>query len=177
MHHPEPGRPAVNEARRPTLHLLCGKIASGKSTLAKRLAEQPNTVLLTEDQLLSCLFPGEIQALADYVRCADRLKQALGGHIVALLRAGLSVVLDFPANTQRQRAWLRSLFEQAGAAHVLHVLDLPDAICKARLRARNAAGAHPFATSDAAFEAITRHFLPPAPEEGFEVQRLTLDQG
>ncbi len=30
-----------------TLHLLCGKIASGKSTLATRLAEAPNTVRLS----------------------------------------------------------------------------------------------------------------------------------
>ena len=44
-------------AVRPTLFLLCGKIASGKSTLAATLAEQPNTLLLKEDQLLAELLP------------------------------------------------------------------------------------------------------------------------
>ena len=43
-----------------TLHLLCGKIASGKSTLAKELATQPSTVIIGEDDWLAHLFPGEI---------------------------------------------------------------------------------------------------------------------
>ena len=59
-------------------------------------------------------------------------------HIVDILRQGLSVVLDFPANTVRQRAWMRSLIEQTGMPHELHHLDMPDAICKQRLRQRNA---------------------------------------
>ena len=176
MHDKEPRNPVKNGSSCPTLHLVCGKIASGKSTLAKRLAAQPNTVLLTEDEWLSCLFPGEIKVLGDYIRCSDRLKNALGGHVVALLRSGISVVLDFPANTQRQRSWLRGLFETAGAAHKLHYLDQSDETCKERLRARNAAGLHPFSTTDAEFDAITQHFLPPSPEEGFEIDRLTPDQ-
>ena len=52
-------------AVRPTLFLLCGKIASGKSTLAATLAEQPNTLLLKEDLLLATLYPGEIVTLDD----------------------------------------------------------------------------------------------------------------
>jgi len=175
MQYPEPGNRAARNGK-PTLHLLCGKIAAGKSTLARRLAAQPGTVLLTEDDLLSRLFPGEIKSLEDYVRCSDRVKQALGGHIVALLRAGVSVVLDFPANTLSQRAWLRGLFETAGVAHQLYWLDLPDATCRERLRARNASGAHAFSTSEAQFEAITRHFQAPAAEEGFAVQRLSLEE-
>jgi predicted kinase len=34
-----------------TLHMLCGKIAAGKSTLARQLADVPFTVLLSEDPL------------------------------------------------------------------------------------------------------------------------------
>jgi predicted kinase len=38
------------EASRPTtLYLLCGKIAAGKSTLARRIAERPSTLLITMD--------------------------------------------------------------------------------------------------------------------------------
>jgi hypothetical protein len=33
---------------------------------------------------------------------------------------------------------MRGIFEAAGAAHQLHFLDVPDAVCKQRLRARNA---------------------------------------
>mgnify|MGYP006171352207 CR=1 FL=1 len=59
--------------------------------------------------------------------------------------------------------------ERAGADHRLHFLDVPDDVCKARLRARNAAGTHAFEASDAEFDLFTSYFVPPSPDEGFEV--------
>jgi predicted kinase len=156
-------------SRETTLHLLCGKIAAGKSTLAGELGALPGTVVVSEDHWLSRLYPGEIQAIADYARCSRRLREAVGPHLVALLKAGVSVVLDFPANTLAARAWMRTIFEAAGVPHQLHYLDIPDAVCKARLRARNARGDHAFAATDAEFDFVTSHFVAPTPEEGFNL--------
>ena len=36
-------------AMAPTLHFMCGKMAAGKSTLAKKLAEQHGAILICED--------------------------------------------------------------------------------------------------------------------------------
>ncbi len=152
-----------------TLHLLCGKIASGKSTLAARLAEAPNTLRLSEDLWLARLYKEQMHSVADYVRCAALLREAIGPHVQALLALGVNVVLDFPANTPANRQWMRSLFEYSGADHVMHVLEVPDALCKARLRARNAAGEHAFAASDEQFELISRYFSAPTAEEGFNL--------
>jgi predicted kinase len=151
------------------LHLMCGKIAAGKSTLAARLAEAPNTVLLSEDQLLSRLYPGEIATLADYVRCTRRLREAIAPHIQAVLHEGVSVVLDFQSNTRATRAWARSLFEGAEADHALHYLRMDDETCKARLRARNAAGSHEYVVRDAEFEQFNSYFVEPSEAEGFHV--------
>ncbi len=156
----------------PTLHLVCGKIASGKSTLTSRLAQAPQTVRISEDSLLAQLYPGQIASLADYVACAARLRAAIAPLALQLLRAGVSVVLDFPANTPASRAWMRELFQQAGTPHVLHYLDVTDEECKARLRQRNASGLHPFSTSDAQFDEITRHFVRPSEAEGFHIVRV-----
>lgn len=153
------------------LHMVCGKIGSGKSTLTKRLATEPTTVLISEDDWLARLYPNEIHAIADYVRCAGRLREAMAGHIEALLAAGTSVVLDFPSNTTATRGWARGVFEKAGATHRLHYLDVPDEVCKARLRVRNLSGEHPFETSDAEFDQITSHFVAPMAEEGFNIVR------
>ena len=153
----------------PTLHLVCGKIAAGKSTLAQRLANNPAAVMISEDHWLARLYPGRINSIDDYLRCAGLLRDVMGDHVVSLLRSGLSVVLDFPANTPGQRQWMRQIFEAAGAAHELHYLDLPDEVCKARLRQRNAESAHDFAASDGEFDAITAYFTPPAADEGFNV--------
>lgn len=160
----------------PVLHLLCGKIASGKSTLAAALADNPGCVLISEDAWLARLYGQEMQSVTDYVRYAARLREAMQPHLVALLRAGVSVVLDFPANTVENRAWMKKVIMQSGAAHQLHYLDVPEALCKARLRERNAAGTHDFAATDAQFELITRYFTAPVEGEGFTVIRHSLPQ-
>jgi predicted kinase len=95
---------------------------------------------------------------------------ALSEHIVALLRGGVSVILDFPGNTRNQRRWFRQLIDRAQPAHELHYLDVSDDVCKAQLRERSKAlpPGSPF-TTDAEFEVITRYFQPPSIEEGFNV--------
>ena len=151
----------------PTLRLLCGKIASGKSTLASKLAEAEFTVLISQDDWLSALFSDQMTKGADYLRCSKRLQSIMGQHVTSLLNAGTSVVLDFPANTVAQRAWMRRIIEKTGAAHELHLLDVPDEICLRRLRERNAQGDHAFATTQEQFHQFSKHFVAPAQNEGF----------
>ena len=153
----------------PTLHMLCGKIAAGKSTLARQLAEADQTILIAEDDWLRALFADQMATPKDFLRCSDALKSAMGPHIASLLKTGLSVVLDFQANTVDARAWMRSILEATGAAHKLHVLDPPDEVCLARLRARNAEGEHPFSVTEEQFRIVSKHFAPPTAEEGFNL--------
>ena len=155
----------------PMLHLICGKIAAGKSTLAARLGAAPGAVTIAEDAWLAGLYGEEMADIADYVRCAARLRGVMGPHVSALLRAGVTVVLDYPANTAETRVWMRGLLEETGADHRLHWLDLPDEACLARLQARNAAGTHAFAATEAQFRRITAHFQPPRAEEGLTILR------
>ena len=154
-----------------TLHLLCGKIAAGKSTLCAELAAAPNTVVIAEDAWLAMLYGDRMKTGADFMHFCARLRAALTDHIAALLRSGLSVVLDFAANTRGQRAWMREVIAASGAVHQLHFLDVPDEVCLARLRARNASGAHPFAATEEQFRRFSAHFEAPAADEGFEIVR------
>jgi predicted kinase len=159
----------METARRTTLFLICGRIAAGKSTLARRLAERPATLLITMDDWMPILFPTENRTIDDFAVLSARLRAAMGPHIVAILRQDLSVVLDFPANTVKWRAWMRSLITEAGIAHELHVLDVPDAICKERLRQRNASGHHPYHVDEATYDQFMSYFVMPSVEEGFNV--------
>jgi predicted kinase len=98
----------------------------------------------------------------------------MGPHVVDILRQDLSVVLDFPANTVNWRSWMRSLISEAHVAHELHVLDFPEAICKERLRQRNDGGEHPYQVTEETFDLFTSYFVPPGPDEGFNVIVHTL---
>ena len=154
------------------LHLVCGKIAAGKSTLCARLAERPGTVLIAEDFWLKRLYGEEMREVADYVRVSAKLRAAMGPHVADLLGAGLDVVLDYPANTVATRAFWKGVADAAGAAHRLHLLEVPDEICRARLRRRNADGVHEFAgVTPEQFDLITSYFQLPAEEEGLAVVR------
>jgi len=154
--------------RAPTLHLMCGKIASGKSTLAQLLAEEQRALVLSEDQWLSRLYPEQIKSVADYLRCARQIRGVLGPLVIDVLSAGVSVVLDFPANTVADRQWLRGLADTAKVPHCLHYLAVDDDTCRARLHARNALAEHEFAASDAEFDLISSYFQ--VPESGEELE-------
>jgi predicted kinase len=156
----------------PKLLLLCGKMAAGKSRLARDLARRERAVLLVEDDFLEQLFGSEIVDVASYVRCSTRVKTALTPVIADLLGRGLSVVLDFPGNTKRQRAWFRQLLEASGVDHELHYVDAADEVCKRQLRERSRSLPPGSAwTSEAEFDLITASFDPPTHEEGFTVIR------
>ncbi len=151
------------------LHLLCGLAGSGKSTLACQLAQETGAVVLSEDTWLSALYGSEMLSLADYVRCADRLRQVMGPHVAALLQADQTVVMDFPANTREARRWLRSLVGEAGVSAKLHFLDVPISICRDRVLARCQNGAHPFQLTSDQFDKLASHFEIPVASEGFDL--------
>jgi predicted kinase len=146
-----------------TLHLVCGKIAAGKTTLAAELAKSDRTLLICEDFWLSRLFGRELREAAergrlparqpwrlivglsrlfgtglrepaDYGSISPRLREAVGPHIVALLRLEISVVLDFSANSRVVRSWMKGIAEAAGANHQLHYLDVSDEVRQERLQ-------------------------------------------
>jgi len=154
------------------LMFMCGKMAAGKSTLARDLAERWNAILLVHDELLERLFPGEITDIPAFIDRSLRLRTALAPHICATLAKGVSIVLDFPGNTKAQRAWFRDIFERAHVEHELHFVDASDEVCKRQLRDRtkHLAPGTPW-TTDAEFDAMTVYFQPPSVDEGYNVVR------
>ena len=155
--------------------MLCGKIAAGKSTLAAELARAPKTVLVSEDAWLAALYADEMTTGADYLRCATRLRSAMSPHVMALLQTGISVVLDFPANTVESRVWMCDLITRSGTDPRMHVFDRPDSVCLDQLRQRNASGTHPFTVSELQFQRFSAYYQPPGPDEGFHLLRHGAD--
>lgn len=155
-----------------TLLFLCGKMASGKSTLARALADREHAMLFVQDDWIDTLYPGAVVNVATYLEYSGRINRLLAPCVVDLLGRGVSVVMDFPGNTRNQRAWFREIIDRAGVEHELHFVDTPDEISKAQLqeRSRHLPPGTPW-TSEADFDLIASHFKPPAEDEGFNVIR------
>jgi predicted kinase len=167
----------VNAESQPTLHVLCGKLASGKTTLARQIAEESDAVLVCEDVWLSRLFPDEIVDFADYLNRSARFRRAIAPHVQSLLERGVSVVFDFGGNVPQERAWVRSLCDADTVRLVLHYVKASDELCKRQLRRRNDErpdGSQP--TTDEEFDAITKYFVPPEPTEGFDLKVYDADR-
>ena len=133
-------------------------MAAGKTTLSRELAAREDAVLLVQDDLLMALYLREILDIPDFVRCSSRSRDALSSHICAPLAKSVSVVLDFPGNTTKQRVWFRALFEQVDVAHELHFIDRPDDVCKRQLKdgSKHLPNGSP-STTVADFDAITAY--------------------
>lgn len=154
-----------------TLYLVGGKIAAGKSSLARRLAADNGAMLICEDEWLTRL-EVKIDSFEDFLVHSRRLRAALTPHVVQLLRLGTSIVLDFAANTPTMRAWMRSLFVDAGVRHELHYIEASDALCRSRLRLRNETkpvGLYWGHVSEDIFDPVTKLIVPPSEAEGFNL--------
>lgn len=163
----------------PTLHFIGGKPGAGKTTLARELGRSLPAAVFCEDEWLETL-GFQIASLQDYQQAARRCGDLIGPLATDLLRMGLSVVLDVPANTVGSRAWVRSLFEAAGADHVLHWIDGADGACLENVHRRNEekpSGVYWGPVSDDRFYGVLPLIVPPSPAERFNVVRHSAYSG
>jgi predicted kinase len=158
--------------RQGTLHFISGRLAAGKTTLARKLAAEYHAILISEDVWLSKLSDG-ISSFDDYLKWSQRCRSVLGPLIVDMLKAGVCVVLDFAGNRITERAWARNLSEAAGSSHILHLLDVDEEECLRRLLTRNdhkPEGLYFASTTEDEFRAICKYFQVPTPEEGLNIK-------
>jgi len=154
--------------RKGKLSFFCGKMGAGKTTRSREIAQKHNAVLISEDEWLASLYPNCIATLDDYIECSGRLKPRMKQLVQSILLAGTDVVMDFPANTISQRAWFKSIFSEIQAPHELIFIDRPDDVCRKQIANRRLEQPERAATDTMEmFELLTRLFVAPVPEEGF----------
>ena len=124
--------------------MLVGRPASGKSYLARLVAERLDAELLQTDNLRKQMF-----AVPRYTgRESGAVYLAAQRRIGQLLRAGRTVVFDATNLVERSRAHLYRLAEQASAELLIVLAWAPLAVIRERLAAREA-GRDPLDRSDA----------------------------
>jgi predicted kinase len=127
----------------PRLVLLCGLPASGKTTLARELADAYGAVRLSLDEWELALgidpFDEEFQV---------KLEGAFSGLTERLITLGTSVILEWGFWAREERDEKRDLGRSLGAAVELRFLDVPYDELVRRVVARHAAGGIAITESD-----------------------------
>ena len=154
----------------PVVHMVCGPLGAGKTTLARRLAEQHRALRFSLDEWVMQLFGSEAPApmLFDWwaERCS-RCRRRIWSVCEAAFALNLDVVLDFGFPGAGQRAEFRALASQVGATVHLHVVTAAAALRWARVQERNSAESVTFAlpVTEAMFAGSESWWEPPSGDE------------
>ena len=161
----------IHMGKKGTLIFFCGKMGSGKSTLSRKISPIGNAILISEDEWLKTLYPTEIMNFEDYLKYSSRLKVIIKPHVQNILNSGVSVVMDFPGNTEKQRVWFKKIYTEYGFPHKLMYIEASDNLCIRHIKKR--AKTNPqraqFDTEDI-FHQVTGYFQPPSEHECFTIE-------
>lgn len=150
--------------RRARISLLCGKTGSGKSTYARQL-EAVGAMRFSTDEWMIRLFGHHMSRELFNERLATCESMVL--ELAAQLAArGVDCVIDNGFWRRAARDAARALLAQAPAEIELVYFDIPDALLRERLQARNAAlPAGTFEITTEMFDQFSRWFEAPEPDE------------
>lgn len=104
----------------PKLTLICGLPGAGKTTRAKAIAAATNAVRLSPDEWLVAMQV----SLVDF-EFRIRLQNHMIVHAETLLRAGVSVIVEFGSWSRTERETIRQAAVRAGVSTELHFVDAP----------------------------------------------------
>ncbi len=119
----------------PTLYLLHGFIASGKTTYAKRLESEVNAIRFTADQWV-VHFYGVNPDVKDFSICDDTVKTMIWSLAEKLLKKNVSVILDYGFWSRKDRDEYRSRAKELGVNCEIHTFLLEDEVALSRLLKR-----------------------------------------
>lgn len=157
--------------RKGTLVFFCGKMGAGKSTLSQEIANSMQAILLSEDEWLEAVYPDEIKTFEDYINYSSRLKPLLKNHVQNILKCGISVVMDFPANTLKQREWFKGIYSECDMPHRLIYLKASDQLCLNQIKQRSESmPERANFDTEAVFHQVNSYFEAPAESEGFNLE-------
>lgn len=143
----------------PAIHLICGRIGSGKSTFARHLARQKNAVILSSDDLTAAL-PCDHDASYPIVHAFLRQRA------LEIARRGTDVILDWGFWHRRDREEITAEITQAGLRPLWYYMDTPEAQNRAFIARRNAdPGPGDFYVDPGLAAKCQAQFEPPAARE------------
>lgn len=116
--------------------MICGKLCSGKTTYARKMAESRRAVVLSIDEIMLAMFGQHCGDMHEAY--AARTEKYLLSKSLEFIGAGVDVIFDWGFWRREQRTSIRRFFEERGIACELHMLQVTDDEWQRRIVKRNA---------------------------------------
>ena len=144
--------------------LICGKICSGRSTLAQKLAKESSAVILSCDEIMT-LFP-QPEGDEAYAAVSAKVKAYLLQKAAEIVSSGTNVILDWGFWQKAERAKTAAYFARKAIPTAWHYLDIGQAQWQERIARRNAVpGPSDYYVGEGLLQKCVRLFEAPDAEE------------
>lgn len=117
--------------------LICGKICSGKTTYAKKLAKELKAVRLSCDEITLSLFGHDIGEYHDMM--VERTMDYLFKKSIEIHETGISVIMDLGFWQRAERREADDFYSRHGISPQWHYIDTPNDVWMKGITKRNAA--------------------------------------
>jgi predicted kinase len=152
------------------VNLVSGSTGAGKTTFARKLAEETQAVRFSIDEWMNNLYWPDKEPGADYrwaIERVERCERQIWASALEVLRCGQDVVLDLGFTERRQRERFAVLAEDAAVEIVTHFVTSDPDVRRARVHQRNIEKRETFEfeVTDDMFDFMEGIFEPPTEDE------------
>lgn len=148
----------------PKAFLIHGFVGAGKTTFAKRLAEEHGALRFTQDEWMSRLY-GVDPPAEDYAEYARRISILMEDMWTQALDRGMNIVLDFGFWSRSERDQTRRIIVSRGGEPILYRLNCTEQIAWERVVKRNERLNGSLYIAPNTFEVLKSRFEPLADDE------------
>ena len=146
---------------------MSGPIGSGKTTIAKKIANEKGAILFSIDEQIKTL-DQPIQNLQDYEKYYFGIREIIANVAAQILKRNVCVVFDF-GGTKGHWSWLKPIADASNADIEVYNLIVPIEERRNRVRARNADPNAIFRFSDEEFDSKPKQSIPPEAHPGLKI--------
>jgi predicted kinase len=119
----------------PKVILICGKICSGKTTYAKKLANESKAVRLSADEIMLALFGQHLGTQHEEI--AEKTEKYLFEKSVEIIASGINVILDWGFWTHEFRQRTSNFYKDKSINIEWHYIDVNDDVWQQNINMRN----------------------------------------
>ena len=152
------------------VNLVSGSTGAGKTSFARKLAEEKQAVRFSIDEWMNNLYWPDQAPGADYrwaIERVERCEHQIWASALEVLRCERGVILDLGFTERRQRARFAKWAMEAEAALVTYFVTANPDVRRARVRQRNVEKRETFEfeVTDDMFDFMEGIFEPPTDDE------------